>query len=128
MNILFLDDDPNRIKAIREFFIGHLPIYCKTAAEAIDLLSRYQYDLIFLDHDLGDQHYDNFDLEDGLSGYEVAKWLEQNPDKQPNVQYIICHSQNPVGSQRMSFALQKSYKSERIPFPILLRQSWLKEL
>jgi CheY-like chemotaxis protein len=123
MKILFLDDDYNRT----HFFKKHLPSidaeysYAETAEEAIDLLdnSAAQFEVVFLDHDLGGKI---FVKEIEGTGYEVALHIVDMPsDKKPY--QVILHSHNPVGVQRMHKALKGHVKKiDIIPWSDLVNQ------
>jgi hypothetical protein len=62
----------------------------RTYDEALRLLRRFDYDVLYLDHDLGDPR--------GLTGYDLL--LEVIADRRvpPRVE---CISWNPVGRQRI---------------------------
>ena len=73
-------------------------VLAKTAIEAITELRRQEFEVVSLDHDLG---------EENGSGYDVLLYLEAqvftNPDfKCPE---ILIHSANPSGRQRMQLAI-----------------------
>jgi CheY-like chemotaxis protein len=103
MRIFVLDDDKNRLQIFRSKLINHTVITAMTASEAIHILSKDSFEYIFLDHDLGDRVF----VPSGPgTGYEVAKWLAEHPEKQaPN---IVIHSYNPVGAKAMSNVLPKA--------------------
>jgi CheY-like chemotaxis protein len=74
------------------------------AKDAISLLKDKEWDWLFLDHDLGDEA----SVESGPgTGYEVAEWLEQNPEYKP--EKIVVHSMNPAGRDKMLAALKDAY-------------------
>jgi hypothetical protein len=75
---------------------------------AIKKLIDEKWDILFLDHDLGDQVM--VDSGEG-TGYEVALWLSRNRDFQPKV--VIVHSLNPVGAANICGVLPSS---SRVPF------------
>jgi CheY-like chemotaxis protein len=103
MRILVLDDDETRLRAFRQKFIGTEVVTVMTASEAIKQLDSNVFQAIFLDHDLGQKHM----VASGPgTGYEVAKWLENNPRKKPKMIYI--HSFNPIGAQNMKKALPEA--------------------
>ena len=104
MNILVLEDDPERQNKFRKNFIGHSLIIVDTATEAISLLSTRQWQWLFLDHDLGGKV---FVFSGKGTGYEVACWLEEHPDRIPD--RVIIHSFNPAGMKRMAMALKEAY-------------------
>jgi len=110
---LILDDDPdyddpqnpakagkNRITAFRKKLIGNDITWVMTAADAIEALANNDWDVLFLDHDLGGEAY----VKSGPgTGYEVAVWLERNPTRKPP--QIFLHSLNTVGRDNMKGAL-----------------------
>jgi hypothetical protein len=72
----------------------------------IEYLKNNTYDYLFLDHDLGGQQY----VKSGENtGYEVAKFLEENPHLQPK--NIILHSFNEVGRKNMKLALPNAFEA-----------------
>ena len=76
-------------------------VWVKTASEAIQALQETHFDVISLDHDLGD------DPEVG-DGYEVLQWMEEQVHLygyRPPPQ-ILIHSMNPVGHDRMKTAAE----------------------
>lgn len=96
MRVLILDDDMMRHKIFNQKLIGHVVTNVYTSKEAIDELENEDWDIVFLDHDLGGKIY----VESGENtGYEVAQWLNNNPSKQPK--RIVIHSYNPTGAQNM---------------------------
>lgn len=103
MRILVLDDDLNRLKQFGKNLIGHLVDMVTTAPETINLLKEKNYDILFLDHDLGGKAF----VPSGPgTGYEVACWLSENPSRKPEKIYI--HSFNPSGAKNMKLALPEA--------------------
>ena len=109
MRVLILDDDNVRHVNFSHRLTGHKVIHTYTVEECIDALkNRSTFDVCFLDHDLGGRVY----VESGKgTGYEVAEWLMNNPEKQPDK--IVIHSLNPAGVNNMANCLPKA---EKIPF------------
>lgn len=108
MKILILEDDLAR----QEFFKVNLEKHNLTITDsskvAIEKLSSEKWDILFLDHDLGGQVH----VESGENtGYEVAKFLEENEKFMPP--NIIVHSLNPVGAKNIINALPNAF---HIPF------------
>jgi len=100
MRILILEDDPERQQCFQRNLVGHDVIITDKAKTAIQLLSDQEWGLLCLDHDLGGQVY----VKSGEgTGYEVAVWLEEHPDRQPP--QIILHSLNPAGRENMKRCL-----------------------
>lgn len=94
--ILILEDDLERVRKFRAGLVGNEVEVVATSASAIHLLSTKDFDVVFLDHDLGGKVMQASGKE---TGYEVAKWLAANPDRQPP--QIIVHSFNPAGAANM---------------------------
>jgi len=115
MNILILDDDQDRHIGFNTALIpqGHKLTSVYTAKECIEKLTNNTYDMVLLDHDLGGEVY----VDSGLNtGWEVAKWLYDNPDKKP--ERVIIHSYNPVGAHNMKNLIEGSIT---VPYYLLLR-------
>ena len=102
--VLILEDDFNRIFTFKKNLVG-LEVYVEeTALGAINKLENESWDLLLLDHDLGGQQMVNSD--DKNTGSEVARWLNEHPDKKPPT--IILHSFNPTGIKNMKSLLPES--------------------
>lgn len=108
--VLFLDDDPWRHKMVRP----HMKFDAAyTAADCIRLLAESDYDVVFLDHDLGGaQMVESEGPEE--TGYTVAKWMEAN---RRAVGLVVVHSLNPVGRANMLALLRNAgYQTLECPF------------
>jgi CheY-like chemotaxis protein len=103
MDILILEADKERHKAFLKSLVGANVVIVETAREAITKLIESSWDYLFLDHDLGGQ---TMVASGKNTGYEVAEWIEQNPECHP--QNIIIHSFNPTGALKMQQALPKA--------------------
>ena len=103
MNILILEDSNERAVAFFRNLPKHDLCFVKTAQEAVSQLIDDEWDVLFLDHDLGGKI---LQPSDENSGYGVACWLAENQDRKPAL--IIIHSLNPVGALRMWRALPGS--------------------
>ena len=99
MKVLFLEDDHNRIAKARREFVGSDLTVAETAQSAIAALDANRFDLVSLDHDLGGTVMAE---SDGNSGYAVARHIAAM--EAPPV-FVIIHSFNPVGAQRMEDCL-----------------------
>lgn len=105
MKILILDDDMLRHYQFKQNFIGHAITDVQTVEAAIRYLKTEKFDAAFLDHDLGGHSMvDSFGEEP--TGYTLAKWMAENPDRKPERIYI--HSYNPVGAKNMQDLLPGS--------------------
>lgn len=103
MKILVLDDDETRLQAFKDKLVGHEVLTATTAQEAIESLKSTMFDAVFLDHDLGGQIYQASGPE---TGYEVAVWLRDNPERKP--QSIVIHSFNAPGARNMLAVLPEA--------------------
>jgi CheY-like chemotaxis protein len=104
IKILFLDDDEIR----HNMFFKHMHNLCqtvhvKTSIEAIKALQCQKFDIVCLDHDLGD--FGNNNAGDGL---EVAEFIALHLPEDMAPQGIIIHSFNIPASKRMADVLIES--------------------
>jgi CheY-like chemotaxis protein len=100
MNVLVLEDSEERCKHFRRALIGHSLDITEFSKEAIQMLKDKDYDILFLDHDLGGQQM----VKSGEdTGYEVAAWLSLNPTRKPPEIYL--HSLNSCGRDNMRCVL-----------------------
>lgn len=80
--LLWIDD----LRGIPNNYIGEYhTIIARSYNEAIDELHRFRYDIICLDHDLGEEK----------TGYDIAKYIVEN--EIPIKIGFSIHSANPVG-------------------------------
>lgn len=110
--ILFLDDCPNRTK----WFLSVNPsaFTFETANDIIESLKVTvgQIDELYLDHDLGGNHFTRSDIEN--CGMEVVRFLCQ---EKRNIKDIVVHSLNPVAAKEMALKLDDAgYTVHIIPF------------
>jgi len=77
----------------------------RTFQEGIDALTEQHWNLLYLDHDLGD-----FSGTGGreMTGYDIACWLEQNPQHLPDRIEVV--SNNPAGRRNIELALQRCFR------------------
>ena len=101
--ILVLDDDITRQQIFKRKLIGHDVVQTSTVKSTIKRLEDEHFDAVFLDHDLGGTAY--VDSGPG-TGWEVAKWLANNPGCKPAK--IFIHSFNPVGASNMARLLPEA--------------------
>ena len=106
MKILVLEDDSFRVKFFLEKFGEYDITITENAYTAINHLEEEVYDLIFLDHDLGDENGD---------GYDVAVYLFNSPWNLNNRSDIIIHSWNRPATKRM---LGKISQAKHVPFNV----------
>lgn len=94
MNILFLDDMKSRRDIFQQNSVGHSVDFAVNAQEAISFLKNKKYDVIYLDHDLEESHYES-NHDDHEDGRFVARKLKEM--KQHYGKIVIVHSLNPSG-------------------------------
>jgi CheY-like chemotaxis protein len=119
LRVFLLDDDVLRHEWFAKQFAGDRVDVAADPARSIELLSSNQYDLIFLDHDLLPEHYYAEGFDDERSGYAVARWLSERPDRCALAQ-IIAHTRNADGALRMVELLRRvGLQAEHVPFQML---------
>jgi len=114
IKILVLEDNVERIGEFGKNYGGkdRFIVYVTTVKECIEVLeSSEKFDIIFLDHDLGGKHM----VESGPdTGYEVAEWLRDHPEKLPQI--VVVHSLNPAGRANIYHCLKDLVKTYEYPF------------
>jgi len=115
MKILFLDDDPIRIRQARICFAKDELSVAETAEQAIKLLEMHSpFDAVSLDHDLGGNTYCP---SDEVSGFAVAEYISKMP-KEKMPKQVVVHSFNSGGTENMVTVLQGIVPVIRQPFTI----------
>jgi len=99
MRILILEDDGMRVNNFIELLFRHDLDITESAHEAVALLEEKVYDLLLLDHDLGEG--------DG-SGSVVSCFLRAYPENPNNDAEILIHSWNSPASMAMLKDLPKA--------------------
>jgi CheY-like chemotaxis protein len=103
MRILILEDQEVRQKKFLFNLVGHDVRITADVKECIKLLDSDVWHVLFLDHDIEGPWL----CPSGPgTGYEVACWLEQHPEKQPKL--IFTHTYNEVGAQNICRAVPKA--------------------
>lgn len=95
MPILFVDDDDRRFKKFQSNMIGWVVERAKTAASAVSCLEGREYDGVFLDYDLDEEHL-------GYNGYghDITAWIAAHPERFQKTLFVI-HTLNREGRGRM---------------------------
>ena len=110
MRILFLDDNHDRHRIFAENYKGNEIVHVFTASAAQKaLLESPRFELVSLDHDLGDfanlngepeYWVDDYGRKREFDGQFVAAEVAGLPDElRPD--HVIVHSVNPEGARRM---------------------------
>jgi CheY-like chemotaxis protein len=119
VRVFLLDDDKLRHEWFIKQFKGDRVDVAADPARAIELLSSNYYDVIFLDHDLLPEHYYAEDFDDERSGYAVARWLAERPERLAAA-HVIVHTRNADGALRMVELLRRAGRqAEHVPFQML---------
>lgn len=113
MKIFILEDNLNRIETFKQNLTGHELFIASNIEIAKTMLKFNQFELMFIDHDLGGEVYVNSEFPN--TGYQLAKWIREN-----NITYkrLIIHSCNSIGSMNIKGLIPEA---ERIPFPNLFK-------
>ncbi len=119
VRVLLLDDDVLRHEWFAKQFKGESLDVAVDPPRAIELLTTHRYDVIFLDHDLLPEHYYAEETDDERTGYAVAHWLAERPDRQAAAT-IVVHTRNADGALRMVELLRREGRqAEHVPFHLL---------
>ena len=111
MKIMILEDSAERVISFYNMFNNQSLTIVNTAEDAINLVNYIKFDVIFLDHDLGERVY--VDSEEKNTGYQVAKILSDSMNSKTP---IIIHSWNPIGVKNMKNTL-KNHKAQVVDIP-----------
>lgn len=103
MKVLVVEDNSFRVKKFKSELIGCSVDYTDNAYEAIVLCKEIQYDLVFLDHDLGGREMVSSDDEN--TGFQVAKNMKGTINEST---FTVIHSANPVGAANMQKELPQA--------------------
>lgn len=76
-------------------------VVARTFDAGIEALKSQTFDVLYLDHDLGDS-------DPNKTGYGIMKFLEENPDRMPG--RIVLVTSNPVGRANMQVVVNKLYQ------------------
>lgn len=112
MHILILEDSFERITYFKSLLKEHDLFITKDIKVALDFLRLNECSVIFLDHDLGEDHLTSLN-----NGYELVKKIVEEK-LQPNSQFYV-HSLNPAGACQM-VNLLKDYNYKVIWHPYSL--------
>lgn len=98
--ILVVEDDIQRIRWFRDNLPADAEVhYIDIATRGVEFVKKNKYDMVFLDHDLGNiQGMDN-------TGYTVAKALSKTGNTSTEV---VIHSWNPIGARQMVECLRSN--------------------
>jgi CheY-like chemotaxis protein len=107
MRIFFLDDSNERVKKFRKNSVGHNVDYAESAEQAIEMLKRNRYDLIYLDHDLAAEHY-NGSYTTAKTGYDVAKKLAEYEHLYGAI--VFAHTLNHSGALNILSVLKHNFE------------------
>lgn len=103
MRVLVLEDWIDRLKKFREWYKAeHDYVEATTADEARRLLAAGpRFDVMFLDHDLAEEHYEGKGMDGEDTGFAVCRYITDSMPIAERPRTFIVHSLNPVGAERM---------------------------
>ena len=114
MKRLFLDDDLKRGKKFLE--LNPDATWVETAQECIDALIKEEWDVIYLDHDLGGRIF--VDEKEKNTGSGVVRYILSN-DCVPKNTYFVVHSYNTKSAVNMVRELRiAGYYASYVPFGV----------
>jgi CheY-like chemotaxis protein len=100
--VLILDDDENRHSEFERILHDVSRLHVYTATQAIAALrDNAPYDLVCLDHDLGDCQNRMLATEPG-DGTQVAQFINLHLERSHYPKKVMIHSWNPAGRRRMA--------------------------
>jgi hypothetical protein len=104
--ILFLDDRSKRIHSAMHKFKNCNFTIVTTVVECLRFLSEEEWDVVFLDHDLGGHEFIDPDWDE--CGMEVVRYLEGTawPPEKKRPDFVV-HSSNVFGATAMEIRLKK---------------------
>ena len=117
--VLILDDSYSHVEEFKKRLktVGITNVtHISTAMGCIEKLMKHDYDLIFLDYDLGESPAWAQDIDN--CGGSVSEWIQLNPDVLKDDTRIIIHSIDYLGA---------TYMKERIPEAIIQPRAWEEE-
>lgn len=117
MKILILEDNQERIGKFKELFKNQeLFIFDSFNRELCDTVRKIDFDVMLLDHDLGNRIW--VDSREENTGYQFIVWLIGNKLQKKSLIYI--HSMNPIGANKMlNYLLDNDYDGIWIPYYLL---------
>jgi hypothetical protein len=113
MTVVVLEDSLARMKAFRKYAPGCIHVETVEAC-IIAIRNIEKIDELWLDHDLGGQHYVPSNSKD--CGYEVVRFLQEN-NYTDKIAKITVHSMNGYAAPFMHDDLVKAgYNAYYLPF------------
>jgi len=79
----------------------------RTFLDGINALKEGSWDLLLLDHDLGDP-------DPRHTGYDILCWLEENPQLLPGEIQLV--TMNVVGREKMTIVIKRLYENVSLLF------------
>ena len=113
MKVLIVEDNPARHDYFSKVYAGHDIVHAVNYSQAAQALSENAFDIIQLDHDLGDfqiPEYSTYQMygQRELTGYDVALYLVYNVPQNMWPKKVIIHSVNPNGANFIALLLEKN--------------------
>lgn len=110
----------DRMAVFNDRLRTHDVTHVDTAADAIQQLKKNEFELVFLDHDLGGEMF--VSTADTNTGSEVVRWMV-SPEYEKHSPVVIVHSHNEPAAVSMEHALAYAgLEVHRIDFRTLVSQ------
>ena len=124
--VLFLDDDKGRVDSFKENHLDRKDlkiVWAETANEAILEFGEHHWDIVCLDHDLGE--FGNCSGMHPGTGMDVVDWMIDNMRGDiPKPELVVVHSWNPVRATEMVERLKEfDFNVVKVPFNRSLKLS-----
>lgn len=109
MKIFVLEDNAERVGYFYKQFLFHELTVCNNVGSAFKILCAEKFDVMFLDHDLGDLAF--VDVESENTGSELCRRM----DKTINTDVaVLIHSWNENGAKKMKSLLENNGHSAKV--------------
>ena len=117
--VLFLDDDKGRADCFRRNHSRRQDlkiVWVETSLEAILCFKEHHWDIVMLDHDLGELG-NSSGLNPGC-GMDVVDWMVDNlTGDVPKPELVVVHSWNPTRAPEMAARLRdQDFNVVQVPF------------
>jgi CheY-like chemotaxis protein len=112
MRILVVDDNPARHAFFRRLYLGEEVVSVTSYWEAVDALSQGPFDIVQLDHDLGDYREPDVLVEMyvrmELNGFHVAHYIANDLSLSLRPKAVIVQSANEDGAKNIERVLTEA--------------------
>jgi len=113
MRVLIVDDNPDRHRVFAQVYRAEDVDHAFKFSQAVKFLNSKRYNIVQLDHDLGDfqePEIESVGMYGGafeLTGYHVALHVVLDLPKEQWPDRVVIHSVNPTGAKSIANLLEK---------------------